>query len=99
MASIEELPAEIRARVAALRQELLPERRALREIRFKMRESVESLGRHVTLVNLAAGPVLVLAFAALAGLARRRARDCDDQGELELGEESGSDPDFSSGRR
>jgi ABC-2 type transport system permease protein len=83
VASIEELPAEIRARVAALRQELLPERRALREIRFKMRESVESLGRHVTLINLAAGPVLVLAFAALARLARRRGRGARKATEVE----------------
>ena len=49
-------------------------RRELREIRRKSREQVDRLGRRLTLLNLVAGPMLVLAFVGVIGLTRRRAR-------------------------
>ncbi len=70
--SLEQLPSEIKVRIAQLRRDLLPMRRELRDLRRQVRVDVESLGRELTLANLAAGPVLVLAQAALFGSLRRR---------------------------
>jgi ABC-2 type transport system permease protein len=70
--SLEQLPSGIKLRVAELRRDLLPLRKELRDLRRQARVDVESLGRRLTLANLAAGPVLVLAQAALFGGLRRR---------------------------
>lgn len=69
---VEQLPEEIRDRVNQLSQALLPYRRDLRRIRASMREEVERLGQKITVVNLAAGPLLVALFAVLMWSRRRR---------------------------
>ncbi len=68
----EQLPEEIRTKIRQLRTELLPYRRKLREIRLEIREDVDRLGQHLTIINLLAGPLLVLAFGASMMLWRRR---------------------------
>ncbi|MGA7489578.1 MAG: hypothetical protein WBW74_21850 [Xanthobacteraceae bacterium] len=71
----EQLPEAIQSQIRGLLAELLPARRRLHEIRLVMREQVESLGRRITLLNLIAGPLLVIAlFVALWPLRGRRAR-------------------------
>ncbi len=73
--SIDALPPVLRAEIDRLRRELLPLRRELRTLRRSIREDVETLGRRITVINLAAGPVLVLIFAAgVAAYRRRRGR-------------------------
>ena len=72
VARIDQLPEDVRAQIRKLRKDLLPARRELREIRLKSREQVDRLGRRLTLLNLLAGPLLVLAFAGLVALWRRR---------------------------
>ena len=68
----EQLPEAIQAQLRRLLTDVLPARRRLRELRLIMREEVESLGRHVTLFNLLAGPILVLALFLALGRFRRR---------------------------
>lgn len=53
-----------------LERELLPMRKALRDIRREIREKVERLGTILIVLNLLAGPVLVLSFAGFARLWR-----------------------------
>jgi ABC-2 type transport system permease protein len=66
--SIENLPPELEEEGRRLAAELLPARRQLRDIRRQIREEVERLGRLLVMLNLFAGPVLVLALsAAVAG--------------------------------
>lgn len=71
---INQLPKTLRQRIKRLQRGLLRPRRELRQIRLKMRESAQMLGRRVMLFNMAAPPLLVIGFAALAWLARRRRR-------------------------
>ncbi len=70
---IDQLPKTIRSKMRELQRELLPVRRNLREIRLKIRNDVEQLGRRLTIINLLSGPFLVLVFGALAIMFRRRA--------------------------
>ncbi len=69
---VAELPAEIREQIEKLNLGLIPVRRQLRDIRLGMREQVEALGRTLTVINLAAGPILTGAFALLMFSNRRR---------------------------
>jgi ABC-2 type transport system permease protein len=55
----DELPLGIREDLKKFRMQLLPARRALRNVRLQIRNEVNSLGRRLTLLNLLAGPVLV----------------------------------------
>ena len=68
--SIERLPPEIQARVAAIREGLRSYQRELSELRRKMRAGLEALRLRLILINLAAGPLLVLALAALVRMTR-----------------------------
>ena len=70
---IDQLPENLQAQIRQLRNDLLPVRRALRDIRLKSRDQVDRLGRQLTILNLVAGPLLVLAFTGLIALVRRRA--------------------------
>lgn len=70
---VEQLPADIEARIVKLRQELLPFRSELRATRQAMREGVESLQRNLAFINLLAGPLLVALLAVAFRLWRRRA--------------------------
>jgi ABC-2 type transport system permease protein len=67
-----ELPANIRSEIEKLNVGLIPVRRSLRDIRLGMREQVQSLGRALTILNLAAGPLLTGGFALLMFASRRR---------------------------
>ena len=69
---VADLPTEIRAEIEKLNLGLIPVRRRLRDIRLGMREQVEFLGRTLTLLNLAAGPLLACAFALSMFANRRR---------------------------
>lgn len=66
------LPDELKAKIAEVQKGLLPLRRELRATRLSMREAVDRLSRRITILNLAAGPVLVLLFAGLAVIQRKR---------------------------
>jgi ABC-2 type transport system permease protein len=70
--SVAELPPQFRAEIEKLELGLIPVRRRVREIRLAIREAIQQLGRTLTLTNLAAGPVLVCAFAFAILLTRRR---------------------------
>jgi ABC-2 type transport system permease protein len=68
----EQLPEAIQSQLRGLLTDVLPARKRLREIRLVMREQVESVGRQITLLNLLAGPFLVIAlFLALRRLRPR----------------------------
>ncbi len=69
-----QLPDALKARIAEIRQGLLPLRRELRSIRLAMREGIEALRVRVIVVNLIAGPLLVLIFAGLVRTMRHRWR-------------------------
>ena len=56
----DDLPVPVRARIDELRRDLLPLQHELRDIRREMREDVVSLGRMLTAINLATGPLIVL---------------------------------------
>ena len=58
--------------IKRFRLELLPIRKKLRDIRRRIREEIESLGQLLTIINLLAGPVLVLIFASAVFLVRSR---------------------------
>lgn len=70
--SVADLPADIRGRISGLYAETIPARQRLRELRSSMREDVERLGRVMTALNIASGPVS--AFAMWAIMRRLRAR-------------------------
>ena len=69
-----QLPIGIKEDLKNFRMELLPARRELRSVRFKIRNKVNSLGRHLTLLNLLAGPVLVAIWGIWITTLRRRKR-------------------------
>lgn len=69
---VSDLPAEIGARIDQLNSALIPVRRQLSDIRRQAREEVQALARTLTALNLAAGPLLTLAFAGLMFRLRRR---------------------------
>lgn len=70
--NVDQLPKTIRSKIRELQRELLPVRQNLREIRFKIRIGVQQLGQSLTLINMLAGPLLVLAFGIGANMFRRR---------------------------
>lgn len=70
--SFEQLPDELQQTIRDARLEVLPLRKRLRDIRRQVREEVEVLGRRLTLINFAAGPLLVIAFAFMVRTGRRR---------------------------
>lgn len=72
VAAPDKLPENIKAQIRQLRIDLVPIRRELREIRLKSREQVDRLGRRLTVINLTAGPLLVLLFALLVRFWRAR---------------------------
>ncbi len=69
---LSDLPENIQDKVMDLRRALLPYRRQLRALRQSMREDVESLGWRLTLLNLLAGPLLVILLALATHTWRRR---------------------------
>ena len=69
---LSELPDEIQGKVRELRLALLPYRRELRALRQTMREDVERLGWRLSVMNLTAGPLLVILLGLIARWWRRR---------------------------
>lgn len=69
---LSELPEEIQGKVRELRFALLPYRRELRALRQTMREDVEYLGWRLSVINLTAGPLLVILLGLIARWWRRR---------------------------
>ena len=74
VSSLDQLPAALRAKIAEIRQGLLPMRRELRALRLAMRQDIESLRFRVIVINLLAAPLLVLLFTFLAHSMRQRWR-------------------------
>lgn len=70
---LDQLPKPVLDKIRQLQRELLPVRRSLREIRLKIRNDVERLGRRLTIINLLSGPLLVLGFGVAVFAFRRRA--------------------------
>lgn len=77
VADINELPAEFQGRVQAINAALLPMRKQLRDIRRRIREDVERLGRLLTFINLVAGPVMASILAVIVFAARRHRHRVD----------------------
>jgi ABC-2 type transport system permease protein len=71
-ANIEQLPDYLKKDIYRIQEGLLPLRQKLRDVRRHIREEVDRLGRIVIVVNLLAGPALVVAFAGVVAMARRR---------------------------
>ena len=71
---IDQLPAAVKDDLRGIYDELVGVRRELREIRHRIRRDIDRLGNQVTIVNLLAGPLLVIALAALVRWRRRRGR-------------------------
>ncbi|MGI9301208.1 MAG: Gldg family protein [Gammaproteobacteria bacterium] len=69
--SFEDLPDELQQAIRDARLEVLPLRKRLRDIRRRVREEVEILGRRLTLINFAAGPLLVVVFGFVVRAGRR----------------------------
>tara|TARA_Y100000294_G_scaffold37059_1_gene32634 strand:- start:1471 stop:4020 length:2550 start_codon:yes stop_codon:yes gene_type:complete len=55
-----ELPQELKIELKNIGDQLLESRKKLRKIRYKIREEVEQLGANITLMNLLAGPLILL---------------------------------------
>lgn len=70
--SLDELPPQLKSRIDELRKDLLPLRRALRDLRREARQTAENLGSRLTIANLVAGPLLVLIQGALFAWWRAR---------------------------
>ncbi len=70
---VSDLPAAVQEVVRQTQTELLPLRRGLRDIRRRIRQEVDRLGRTLTALNLRAWPGLVGLLRAVV-FARRRAR-------------------------
>lgn len=70
VSSAEQLTPEIQARIAVIQEGLRPFRQELRALRRTMRAGVDALRLRLILLNLAAGPLLVLAFATLVRMTR-----------------------------
>jgi ABC-2 type transport system permease protein len=66
------LPNDVKQELNKFRLELLPIRRELRTVRRQIRNEIDSLGRHLTVINLLAGPLMVMIFSGLVFSLRRR---------------------------
>jgi len=60
-----DLPEAVKQKLQAFQDELLASRRELREVRHQIRSEVEALGRRLTFINLAAGPVQIFLLALI----------------------------------
>ena len=60
-----DLPEAVKQKLQEFQDELLASRRELREVRHQIRSEVEALGRRLTFINLAAGPVQIFLLALI----------------------------------
>ena len=70
---VDQLPEGVRRELREIYREQVEVRRALRAVRQRIRSDIDRLGRHVTIINLAAGPLLVILLAFAVRWWRRRA--------------------------
>lgn len=70
--SVDDLPSALRDELKAHYDDLVTVRRAIGTVRHQIRRDIDALGRKVALLNLLAGPVLVVMFAILVAWRRRR---------------------------
>jgi ABC-2 type transport system permease protein len=78
VSDLSHLPETLKDEVIAFREDYLSTRRELRNIRRQIRQDVDDLGRRITVINLIAGPVLVvLLWLVVAGVRRRAAHRLD----------------------
>jgi ABC-2 type transport system permease protein len=73
IATLEQMPDYLKQEIRRVQEGLLLLRQKLRDVRRHIREEVDRLGRIVIIVNLIAGPILVVAFAGIVAWSRRRA--------------------------
>ena len=67
-----ELPSPLREQALAVQEKLVVMRRDIRNIRLQIREQIDRLGQRLALLNIAGGPLLVLALGVAVWLVRRR---------------------------
>ena len=72
--SISEIPQPVAQQIAQIQITMLPVRAKLRQIRWQVREEVDSLGDKLVLGNLVSGPTMVIICFLLYRFARRRRR-------------------------
>ena len=71
-AAVDQLPPAVRDDLRGLYAALVDIRRRQRDVRHRIRGDIERLGRQVTVVNMLAGPLLVIGLAAVVRWRRRR---------------------------
>lgn len=69
---IDQLSDAVKNELREIYDEQVEVRRALRAVRHRIRRDIDRLGRNLTAVNLAAGPLLVIALALMVRWWRRR---------------------------
>lgn len=67
------VPAGMKDEIAAFRRELIDARKRLRDLRRLIRTEIETLGHRLTMLNFAAGPLLIGLLWLVVGVWRRRA--------------------------
>ena len=67
----EQLPQSIKRQLEEFERKLLSARRELREVRHSIRAEIDRLGQRLALVNLLAGPLLVVMLAGVITRYRR----------------------------
>ena len=76
--SAENLPPQLKSEIRTFRENLVKARGNLRDLRRQIRMEVEQLGKWLSVINVAAGPALVLVFwFAVMAYRRRRAFHVD----------------------
>ena len=66
------IPPQLQQHLKTLRLEMLKARRELRSVRRQIREKVENLSQLLTVINIVAGPLFVLALAGIVVIFRRK---------------------------
>ena len=66
------IPPQLQQHLKTLRLEMLKARRELRSVRRQIREKVENLSQLLTVINIIAGPLLVLVLAGFVLILRRK---------------------------
>ena len=69
---ISKLPAAIKSELIKFNNELSRVKLRLRDVRYKLRSKVNSLGNFLTILNIISGPLFILLFAAFNIYFRRR---------------------------
>ena len=74
--NLSKLPSPMREQALSVQKQLVTMRRDLKNIRLHIRERIDQLGKVLALLNIAGGPLMVLAFGVVVRFLRRsRQRD------------------------